>query len=280
MKKYRKPHRIKKKKSIIKNRFFWLLLLILIISIFALYFLLFSQFFKIEEILVSGNEKVSKEEIMGLIEKEVKRKKMFLPQDNIFLINFDLIKEDILRSFPQVAHVITVRDFPRKLRFTIQEREGVALFCKDYEVLEEEQLTSQKCFLLDKDGIIFEEVSGDNILMPKIILQQTQDDDNELVLGESVMNSELLLKILDIFSGAESLDLSTKEISIISDERINFKMSDDWEIYFNPEEDINWQLTKLEAVLENIPQDRREDLEYIELRFGNLAPFKYENSEE
>jgi len=71
-------------------------------------------------------------------------------------------------------------------------------------------------------------------------------------------------------------NLKILEVSIISEERLNAKTSEGWEIYFNLEGDINWQLTKLGAVLEKeIPPEKRENLEYIDLRFGNFAPFKY-----
>ena len=44
----------------------------------------------------------------------------------------------------------------------------------------------------------------------------------------------------------------------------------------NPQERVEWQLTKLEVNLkEEIPPESRKNLEYIELRFGNFAPYKY-----
>ena len=63
---------------------------------------------------------------------------------------------------------------------------------------------------------------------------------------------------------------------IVSDEKLTGLTTEDWEVYFNLQKDIEWQLTKLRAVLEEkIPPEKRKDLEYIELRFGNFAPFKY-----
>jgi len=65
---------------------------------------------------------------------------------------------------------------------------------------------------------------------------------------------------------------------MVSQDRINVQTEQGWKIYFNPQEDISWQITKLSSVLEKeIPPEDRENLEYIELRFGNLAPFKYKD---
>ena len=101
--------------------------------------------------------------------------------------------------------------------------------------------------------------------------------DKELKLGDRVLEKELISAILEIESKLENdLKIPIEEVLVVSDERINIKTSDGWEIYLNPKGDIEWQLTKLRVDLEEeIPQERRKDLEYIELRFGNFAPYKY-----
>ena len=47
-------------------------------------------------------------------------------------------------------------------------------------------------------------------------------------------------------------------------------------IYFNPKEDIEKQVQKLILTFENeIPQEKRENLDYIDLRFGDKVYYKY-----
>jgi hypothetical protein len=63
---------------------------------------------------------------------------------------------------------------------------------------------------------------------------------------------------------------------IISEEELHFQTQDNWEIFINPQKDIDWQLTKLkEALEEAIPKEKVKNLEYIDLRFGNFAFPKY-----
>ena len=277
---YRKPHRFKRKKSIIKNRFFWLGLFIFILFICISYFLFFSGFFRIEHVVVFGNKKVLKEEITKVAEEGLLEKTLFFPTKNIFLVNLKEMKEDILSSFPQIEGIEIKRTFPRTLALTIIERKGVAQICKTRELFtkDETEISYEKCFLLDKEGIVFEEVLEDNLYVPKLKNPNLKD---ELKLGVKVIDETLLSKVSDIFSNLEDLNILTKEFSLISDERINIKTSDGWEIYLNPNKNLNWQLTKLKAVLrENIPSEKRKDLEYIELRFGNSAPFKYRETNE
>ena len=280
MTRQRKPHRFKRKKPVVKNRFFLSAFFIFILFIAVSYFLFFSDFFQIKEVIVSGNKKVLKEEIVRVAENEFLKAKSFFPVKNILLVNLGEIKENILNSFPQIAEIQIGRKLPRTLVFTILERKGVAEFCKAFELFtkEESQALYQKCFLLDEEGIVFEEVLKDSLFLPKI---KNPNLEFQLGLGQKIIDKELLSGILDIFSQLKDLNIETKEFLIVSEERINVKTLDNWEIYFNPKEDLNWQLTKLKAVLEkDIPSERRNELEYIELRFGNLAPFKYREIEE
>ena len=280
MRRYRKPHRFKKKRLMFKNRFFWIGIPIFVLLVSITYFLFFSDFFQLEKIIVLGNKKVPEKEITEIVEEGFKSKKTFFLAENILLVNLNKIKENILNSLPQVAEVKMNRKLPRTLIFSILERKGIAEFCKDYELFtkDESEFTYQKCFLLDKEGIVFEENLIDNLQLPKI---KNPDLRDELELGQKIIEPDLLSGILDIFSALETLNIPTKNILLISEERINVKTSEGWEIYFNPEEDLDWQLTKLRAVLEkDIPSEKRKDLEYIELRFGNLAPFKYRESED
>ncbi|MCP6719135.1 MAG: FtsQ-type POTRA domain-containing protein [Patescibacteria group bacterium] len=276
--KYRKPYRIKKKKPIFYNRFFGIFLLISVFTVLISYFLFFSQFFQVQEIIISGNERISEKEIIGIIENELTREKLgFLSSKNIFLVNIDKIKKDISDKFPKMAEVNITRSFPNTLECIIIERIKVVVFCKDQRSVDSEgiQLVEEKCFSLDQEGIAFEETTENGLNLPKIKKPNSND---KLILGMNVLSKDLVSKILEISLGLEEAKILKKEVLIISDDRINIKTLDSWEIYFNPQKDLDWQLTKLKAVLEKyIPLEKRRDLEYVELRFGNLAPFKYKD---
>lgn len=261
MRQYKKPYRIKKKKSILKNRFFWLGILFLVFIGVFFYFFIFSSFFQVEKIIVSGNEKVSEEEISSLIRKNVERKILFFSTKSIFLTNLKRIKENLLDNFPQIADIEMGRGFPNVLSVMVTERTEIAVFCQD-----------ENCFLLDADGVIFEETQLEDNLI-KIINEQKI---NGTVLKEKVIEKDYLEKIFKIQEYiSEEFEFGVKEFSVF-EERLNVETGEDWEIYFDPKIDLNWQLTKLRLVLEEkIPLEKREDLEYIELRFGDLASFKY-----
>ncbi|XOB40656.1 MAG: cell division protein FtsQ/DivIB [Candidatus Nealsonbacteria bacterium] len=279
MRKYRKPHRIKKKQPFFKKKYFWSTFFVFVFSVLVVYLLVFSSFFQVENIIISGNEKVSKQEIVKVIERELAEKKLFFLEKNIFLADLNKTKEDILNEFSKVGKVRLKQVLPDTIDCIVEERVEVATFCKDYESDNEEiRLIREECFLLDREGIVFEMVLDNNFQLPKI---KSPDSENKSAIGEKVIETDLVSKILEIFSELENSDILIGDILIVSEERINVRVLDGFEIYFNPKKDLYWQFTKLKAVLEKyIPLDKRKDLEYIDLRFGNLAPFKYIEKEE
>lgn len=266
MKKYkslRKHHRIKRKKSIFQNRFSWLILLILIISGIIFYFTILGSIFQIKEIKISGNQKIFIKDLQDLVEKKVEQKILFFNSKSIFLINLDEIENEILEKFPQITEIKSERKFPDKLSFIIEERKPVAIFCFE-----------ENYFFIDKEGIIFEEIAEAQSLqfnqegeleIKKLILDKTPD------LGEKVVDPKKISQILEIESKLKNLKILIKEVSIISNQRLNVKTLEGWEIYFNPKGDLNWQITELGIILErHIPLERRGELQYIDLRFSKI----------
>ncbi len=260
--KYRKPYRIKKKKPILKNRFFLTGILSLIILGGFFYFFFLSDVFQIKKIIITGEQKVSKDDIKLVVESGLEKKILFFETKSIFLVDLNKIREDVLNKFPQIGEIEISQGLPDALNLIVIERKEVGIFCRD-----------AVCFLLDGEGIIFENATGS----PQLLKIQNLLFNEELKLGERAVDKELLSKITEVNQKLKNdFKIPLEEVSIISDDRVNFKNLEGWEIYFDPQKDLDWQFTKLRAVLdEEIPLEKRGNLEYIELRFGNLASYKY-----
>ncbi|MDI6602756.1 MAG: FtsQ-type POTRA domain-containing protein [Patescibacteria group bacterium] len=268
MRKYRKPYRVKKKKSILiwKNRFFWLGILILIIFGGIFYLIFFHSFFQVKVIKISGNQKVATEDLENLLNQKIIHPPPFFwwrASKSIFLVNFGEIRKEILKSLPQIEEIALKRKFPDTILVQVKERKPTAVFCQN-----------ATCFFIDKYGIIFE---PDVDVTRKDLVTLRKERKEEMSLGEKIIAKEQLSKILEVEAKLKNeLKILSEEILVISEERFNAKTLEGWQIYFNFQEDLEWQLTKLKAVLEEeIPQEKRKNLEYIDVRFGNFAPYKY-----
>lgn len=248
MRRRRKPHRIRKKKSILKSRFFRNTIFVLFVVFAGFYFLFLSEFFQVAEIIITGQGEFSNPDIESVV---------FSGTKNIFLTNTNELKKILLQKFPQIAEVEVKKSFPNILNLALAERKEVGIFCAE-----------NQCFLLDGQGVIFEEFNGETTL-PKL---QNQTLSKELVLGEKVFGKEVLDIILEVEATLKgNLGIFSEEISQISSERLNVKTSEGWKIYFNIKKGLDWQMASLATILEKrLPSEKRSKLEYIDLRFDRI----------
>jgi len=242
---------------------------ILILIIFGGFFYLIclASPFQIKEVKIAGNSKVSTESLQGAVRGQIERRVFFFSSKSIFLVNLNKITENISSNFPHIAGVKIRRDFPDALNVVVLERVGLIVWCQ-----------TGQCFLLDKEGVIFDPVRNDiSDGAEEIFKIENLSLIPELKLGEKVIEKEKLNKILETESKLKNnFKIAISQIAVVSRERWNIKTFEGWEIYLDPEKDLDWQLTKLYSVLEKeIPSEKRGNLEYIELRFGNFAPYKY-----
>jgi cell division protein FtsQ len=259
MPRYRKPYRAKKKKSILKSRFFWRIILGLVFTGVSFYFFFLSPVFRIKETNISGSPA-----FYGEIQKLIDGR-------NIFLVNLEAAKKGISEKFPQIAKLNLKRKFPGSIIVQVEERKPAAVFSQ-----------GDNLFFLDKEGVIFAPIRNDisnGVGESSLIKIQKINEAGprpDLRLGEKVLENNFIYLILDIESKLrDDFKIAVKEALIVSGERLNVKTNEGWEIYFDPQKDINWQTTKLKAVLDQeIPAEKRKNLQYIDLRFGNLASYK------
>jgi len=289
-KRYKIHKRLKPKRSllkkILKNRFFWFGVLGFLMIGGVLYGIFFTPFFQIEHIKISGNVKVPEESLRESAQTHLARKFLFLEMEHFMLADTSAVAEEMKAVFPEIDSIVLRREFPDSFHIIVRERQGVALWCQQrsytVEVEDGEELEKavRECFALDARGVIFEKKE----LEREVIISE---EGKHAALGERVIDVELLAKILrfqqqlDSFTLFQEVGLRVSTLAVVSKERVDAKISDlsgreGWEIYLNPTEDINWQITKVRLVLEQeISSAKRPSLEYIDLRFGDQAYIKY-----
>src|SRR3990167_4632667 len=194
----RRIYKPKRRKSFLRGPFFWFFILFLLILTGIGYLVIFSNFFEVKSIEISGHEKISPEEIRRTLEENIE--------------------------------------------------------------------SAGKLLVLKPENAIAD------IFLGKVVINKEQ--------------FESLIKITDAISG--NLQIPTKELLIQNESqnitedigKIKVKTQEVWDIYFDLKNNVDWQIIKLSSVLEKeIPQEKRGDLEYVDLRIGNFAPYKYRDRE-
>ncbi len=244
------------RKPIYKKGIFWLLIFLPFIFGVFVWFLFFSNFFMIEKISISGIKE--KEKIENLIIENSKNN--FLKRKNIFLFNSKKIESQILNHFPEIKSVEILKKFPDEILVKLKKRAPLFLFC------------NKTCCLIDEEGVCFKESKNENFL--KIELEGKE----ELTIGESIISKEEIEKILKIKKELENLKISCEKV-IISQEKTDFLTKDGWKLIFSFEKDVEFQLKKLKIAWENLEKEKKEILEYLDLRFENFVVPKYKTTQ-
>ncbi|MBI2642631.1 MAG: FtsQ-type POTRA domain-containing protein [Candidatus Wildermuthbacteria bacterium] len=249
----RKPKRFKRKRPLYQYGVFWIFFLLVLGTGGLGYFFFLSPVFEITDAQARGDNAEIEEKILP-----------FIPRGNIFLLDVAELKQELEAAFPEIENVRVSRGLPHKVRVTFQKRVGVALWCRE----------AFSCVLVDKNGVAFQESRpGFELLL------YTSENPR---IGQTVMEKERWATFLDFKARAEGIfafqepKFTFLSLDAVSETRADWKTSEKWEVYTNPKENTDWQLQKLQAVLEKkIPPSRRSSLLYIDLRFGDQAYIKY-----
>lgn len=264
MKRVKKFKISKKKKLFFRKKAFFNYFFLFLVFLILFWFIFFSQFFRITKIDVLGNQELKKETISSFLEKQLSGKIYFLPKNNIFLVKILKIEKQLLEAFPRISKVELKLKPPNTLVCLLKEREAKAIL-----------VTDDKKFFLDEEGVIFDVFSQDFSLLPLI---KSHFLPTNLHLNQKAIPKEIITSILKIHQSlTRELNLGIKEIEFFSEEKIHFLTEEGWKIFFKIGEE-EWQVLKLKTLLkEELPREKREKLEYIDLRFENLAPYKFKS---
>lgn len=283
---YRKARRTGKKTNTLMYVYVAGIAIVLIGLIWAFFF---NPFFEVKHIEVTGVKKINKEYVENIVMSEIDTNTI-ISGKNIFIISFPGIEEAILKEYKQIKTINFRKSLPDKIVVDIEERDPIGIWCpsKDPSITGsatttripllrnfQEFLDAQKsdesytknlnCFLIDKDGVIYEASKKASL---KIVSY------NE---GCEIGKEALSPNILDIvLSTKKKIEDASKtnvvEVFIFSPNQINFKTAQGWWAYLNPKKDIDWQVNAMKTVLDNkIPKNKRHLLKYIELRFENIS---------
>ena len=259
-----KKRRISKrrKKSIFTNFYFSFSVFASIIILSGVGFLLFSPRFQISQLSVTGNNNIATADLEKVAQEKLKTSFSVLGMDisteSIFL-SMGKGASSLMESFPEIEKVTIKKNYPNGISLQIVEKTPYAVWTDEFD--------NSKCYLIDKSGSFiknYEEKEEYASLVRVSEKEKIKDLDKKTVL-------ENLLKIEEKLSknsiNAKSFDLYTEKVLVHSNIAC--------ELYFNINDDLDWQIEKLGIVLANSKYSSDlNKLQYIDLRFGNQAIIK------
>ncbi len=228
----------------------------------------------------------------------------FIPRSSYVLTQRDAVAARLKATFPKIATITVRKDFPDTLRIEIKERDFWGVYCalppKDISAPPEDSTavdvhpdtdatasiraatrfpppdSPEACVLIDGTGFAYEAAP----VSTGAVLQKIYSDHTAASIGTEVVPPHLMDFIRRALTASEG---ATGSIAthwyVLADYpgEIRLRVSDGFAIYFNTDDNLAATFTALQTVLTEEIKNRRNQLDYIDLRFGNKVFYKYKN---
>lgn len=227
----RKPTRVELKLR--RRRIIFRFILLLTTLVLVVLFALKTNFFNIDHIEVSGNKKLSKEEIIisSLINKG----------ENIFKIK-TLLGRDNINKTPYIKSSTIKRKFPRRVDIEVEERN---------EIIQVKLLGTY--LLIDKEGYILEQIENKREDLPLIIGLEV----NNIRPGDNLFSRIKFEKAVEFINEIYECGIlkNTTEISMELFDDINIILNDGITVAFGTLDNVKYRLSLLDEVLKDISKN-------------------------
>ena len=264
-----------------------------IIIVLVSFVLLFSGVYGLSRISFSPNVSISAVHVRGanIVPADALRKivenqtakpfwKLF-SKNNILLAPQANIEKDISNSFKTIESVDVSFDSLHDLVVSVEERSPVALWCDS----SENDPASKKCFFVDKTGYIFAEAplfEGNVYLVwYGFIEKENRESENgetaEKInpIGERLMPEDSFKNLNEFIENVSRIGLKTVSVLEISENELEFHLSQGGVIIINRKLGYNQTLENLQSIVSAKQVELRGEflkkVETIDVRFTGKA---------
>lgn len=159
------------------------ILFLIFILIYIFYFLFFSSYFKINQIIIDGNEEITKSEIEEKVNDSLgQRKFFFMKNNNYFLFNTEDVVEKLSKDYLFEKLEIEKKYFST-IFITLEEKPHKLFY-----------VINDSSFLIDENGIVisrleFQEADPENVIKndSRIIVKEIPD---QLVVNQEELDEQ------------------------------------------------------------------------------------------
>ena len=255
-----------KRKKLTHQPFFWLGLLLLLVIISIFYLLLFSKFFQISHIKVSGYKSVDNASVENIVWNH-SYKNFFsagivnIDTQSIFILSKESLSRKIKSTFPIIKNIKIKKSLPNLVDLVIEERTPFAVFCQN---------ENNSCFAIDEEGVIFEKIES----IPENTMTLRISSQKDISLGEQAILQKTINSVSKIRENLKNnFKIDVRDVTI--SQTIDVKTFEGWTVYFDAESDIDSQITKMNALLSGeITESERKNIEYVYLQYKDRAYYK------
>jgi len=225
--------------------------IIIIVSIFlGVYWLFFSNYFRVRDVIIENNKTISSEEIASSVPKG----------KNIFFYETADLRDQLINKYPQIKEIAFFKGLPNAIKVQLLERDGQIIW-----------QSNDTRYLIDGQGVVSRMISSNE---PPLDLPVVVDQMNRPV---SLKDQILSVEFIDFVTQVKSDFFAATNMNI-TDISINETTYDllvstnrGIKIFFDTTESPTGQLKNLTQILTNYNNQIKE---YIDLRVEGWGYFK------
>jgi hypothetical protein len=226
---------------------------------------IYSGYFTIKNIEIKGEGGISTDDIKSIVNKQISGKFLnIFFQKNIFLFNSGRLKKDLETNYVFDSLSIN-KDLPDTLQIIFKEKAYAFILKED-----------EKFFYADKEGIVIDEINPLDVSSKAypIIRNESQ---NKIQNREIGFNKTYVGFTLQLFSFLKKYPDDFKIDSFLLDNDIDTMkvvLKEGPRIYFNANNDIDTQISKLMILKKEKLKESFVKKEYIDLRYGDSIYYR------
>jgi cell division septal protein FtsQ len=251
------------------------LFLLIIVAVAGLHFLSYSPRFTIQTITVQGANKMPPDLVRSYAQSILDDHRFhFFSRRNIFLYPKSAIAHAVAENFPRIASASVSREnmLSNDLVIHITERQAFARWCQD-------PSDASQCLLMDEQGYIFADAS-DGEEFPSSSYRFVGGFSGVNPIGQTFALGHLpgIVALLKLLGNA---DFGPLGAALQGDNDFYVTLRQGFFIKASFGEDPNTLVRNLQLILQSDTlRDKTDQLEYVDLRFGNRVYFKLKGQDE
>src|SRR3989338_8939390 len=265
---------LKKFKELLVSKYLVILSVVILSLLMFGYFLFFSNQFLIKNINIEGASEITQKQINKLLETTFNSKRfLILKQNKITNFPSAEFEKKLLFEIPKMKIASVETKSSGSLIIKVEERQQEGIWCAygSAEIL-------PKCYFYDTEGVIYEEAP--NSIRGSLIKIIKDGRISEAQLGSAVVDKILLEYIDNLIEILEVAHERPNYIFIKNNNDVYAGFSAGWEAQFSRDRDLLESVENLILILEEEIGSRINELEYIDLRLGNKAFYKWQGGTE
>lgn len=230
----------------------------------------FLNVFTATQISVHGTQDISKRAIVLSILRNTEKPLLGLfSRQNMLVYPSAELERIVAFEFPKIESITIVsKPIQRVVTVTIEEREAYAQWC--------DTQASRACYLLDRDGFIFEEVTAPSTTSLLFFGGVRESRTNFL---RARVAPEKFAEVTTFISELERLGLTVRSFGFLHDEA-RLQVEPGWELKIALDDDLGIIAFNLAAVLDTYRlRDLLDSLLYIDMRFGERVYHKLRSAD-